>query len=506
MTASNTDLLKKYLSLFSTTLSTGIGTGTGDTITPASVSGLATDTAVTLTIDRVDSGGVATPTKMERIKGVISGGNLTSYVRGVDGTTEQAHSAGAVVEMVWNSDDWNNMVDWGLVSHNQDGSIGASKVVASNISASAVTAGKLAASSVVAGNLAASVMATAAEVATGTDDTKIVTPLAAAPYGYSSMARQAIINGNFDVWQRGTTFATCPGIAYYADRWVAYDGGGTSQTKISRQDGTGVYGSYYCARFGRVASSTDTNGCFLGQPLGSLDSIKFRNKKLTLSFWARKGANFSATSDLLVGKILSGTSTDGAITTVGTDIGSVNCTLTTTWTKFTATTSAVVADTVTQLAVRFSYTGTGTAGAADYFEITQVQLCAGDVALPFQPKSFEEELRACQRYYEKSFDYATAPADSAGVLGSLTVVNAATGNYNPVGQAQYKVSKRITVTPTLYNTGASHADKIRNVSASTNHPATITSAGQSGFFVNVNNSATTAAQILSTHWTAEAEL
>ena len=176
MTASNTDLLKKYLSLFSTTLSTGIGTGTGDTITPASVSGLATDTAVTLTIDRVDSGGVATPTKMERIKGVISGGNLTSYVRGVDGTTEQAHSAGAVVEMVWNADDWNNMVDWGLVSHNQDGSIGASKVVASNISASAVTAGKLAASSVVAGNLAASVMATSAEITTGTEDAKIVTP------------------------------------------------------------------------------------------------------------------------------------------------------------------------------------------------------------------------------------------------------------------------------------------------------------------------------------------
>jgi len=32
-------------------------------------------------------------------------------------------------------------------------------------------------------------------------------------------------------------------------------------------------------------------------------------------------------------------------------------------------------------------------------DIAQVQLCAGDIALPFQPKSFEAELRACQRYY-----------------------------------------------------------------------------------------------------------
>lgn len=140
MAAANTDKLKKYKSLFSTTLSTGIGTGTGDTITPASVSGLPTDTAITLTFDRVDSGGVATPTKLERIVGVISGGNFTSYVRGVDGTTEQAHTAGAVIEMIWNADDWNDAVDWGLVQHNQDGTHGAiTSTNASMVTASMVT-------------------------------------------------------------------------------------------------------------------------------------------------------------------------------------------------------------------------------------------------------------------------------------------------------------------------------------------------------------------------------
>lgn len=127
--ASINDKLRKYKSLFSTTLSTGIGTGTSDTITPATVTGLPTDTAITLTIDRVDSSGTATPSKLERIKGIISGGNLIDYVRGVDGTTEQSHTAGAVVEMVWNAADLNDIVDWGLVEHSQLGVHDKTKVV-----------------------------------------------------------------------------------------------------------------------------------------------------------------------------------------------------------------------------------------------------------------------------------------------------------------------------------------------------------------------------------------
>lgn len=137
MAAAITDLLKKYKSLFSTTLSVGIGTGTSDTITPASVSGLPTDTLITLTFDRVDSGGVATPTKLERIQGIISGGNFVSYTRGIDGTTEQAHAGGAVIEMIWNADDWNDLVTWGLVEHNQLG--GHTNITASNITASGVS-------------------------------------------------------------------------------------------------------------------------------------------------------------------------------------------------------------------------------------------------------------------------------------------------------------------------------------------------------------------------------
>ena len=153
---------RKGKSLFSTTLSAGISTGTGETITPNSVSGLPTDTPITLTIDRVDSSGNATPTKMERITGTILAGSLTSYTRGVEGT-EQAHASGAVVEYIWNAADLNDYSTGLTVEHNQTGTHKAALVT--------------------------TLKATAAEVAIGTDDTKIVTPLAAAPYGNSSMSR-----------------------------------------------------------------------------------------------------------------------------------------------------------------------------------------------------------------------------------------------------------------------------------------------------------------------------
>ena len=149
------NLLRKAKSLFSTTLNSGIGTGTSETITPNSVTGLPTDTEVTLTFDRVDANGDETPSKMERITGTISGGNLTSYTRGVDGSTEQAHAAGAVIEYIFCADDWNDHIDHHLVEHNDDGThstitsgIMTNASVASTISASTVTASNLTASAV----------------------------------------------------------------------------------------------------------------------------------------------------------------------------------------------------------------------------------------------------------------------------------------------------------------------------------------------------------------------
>jgi hypothetical protein len=51
------------------------------------------------------------------------------------------------------------------------------------------------------------------------------------------------------------------------------------------------------------------------------------------------------------------------------------------------------------VAVAFVYTPTGTAGAADYFEITGVQLEQNIQPTPFEQRPIGTELALCQRYY-----------------------------------------------------------------------------------------------------------
>lgn len=118
------DLFRKTKSLYASTTNT-FGTGTGVTITPNSVSGLPTDTEITLTFDRVDSTGKATPAAMERIIGTISGGNFVVRTspttgRGADGTSDAAHTS-PVVEYIPNAKDINDVVVGITTEHNQDG-------------------------------------------------------------------------------------------------------------------------------------------------------------------------------------------------------------------------------------------------------------------------------------------------------------------------------------------------------------------------------------------------
>lgn len=368
--------------------------------------------------------------------------------------------------------------------------------------------------------------ATGAEINTGTEDAKIVTPKAIADSylinGYNSLYRQALINGNFDVWQRGTSIVDFSSAKYTADRWTSYCN--NTATTISRQDGTGVPGSQYCIRMQRTAGNTTEQAWTLNQGLETTDSIKLRGRKLTLSFYARAGANYSSTGGTMLSTIYSGKGTDQSpwSFTTDTSIGGQPNTLTTTWTKYTLTTTNVVASDITQLRVAFSFTQRGTAGAADYVEIAQVQLCAGDVALPFMPKSFEEELRACQRYYEKSYPYATAPGTNYNISsGSTNIQGANAGGplyfqgqvaantYRKYARETFKVQKR-SATPTV-----AYYDMAGNLSK-------VTQSELNGLYVAHNISETyqgceandkvimvqTAANLIgfSAHWTADSEL
>ena len=142
--AANTDKLKKLSRRWVGQIgSGGVADAVVTTVPLSSTTNLATDTAVVATINRVDSAGGETPSSEETVIGVVSGSNLINCTRGVEGTA-QAHSAGAVVEILVTAKGWNDLIDMLLVAHNQDGthkSLG--NATASTITASDITATRL---------------------------------------------------------------------------------------------------------------------------------------------------------------------------------------------------------------------------------------------------------------------------------------------------------------------------------------------------------------------------
>jgi len=121
MAAQNTDKLRKVARKWVGQVGAGgVENGTITTVPLASTANLPTETAIMITIDRVDANGVLTPDKEEGIIGVVSGDNLISCLRGVEGTA-QAHSAGAVVEVLWTAKNVNDIVDAILAEHSQSG-------------------------------------------------------------------------------------------------------------------------------------------------------------------------------------------------------------------------------------------------------------------------------------------------------------------------------------------------------------------------------------------------
>lgn len=121
MAAANTDLFSKVSRKWVGQIGAGgVADASVTTIPLSSSTNLATDTGVIAVIDRVNANGVKTPTLEETIIGVVSGDNLVTSTRGVEGTA-QAHSAGAVVEILITAKGWNNVVDGVLVGHTQLG-------------------------------------------------------------------------------------------------------------------------------------------------------------------------------------------------------------------------------------------------------------------------------------------------------------------------------------------------------------------------------------------------
>ena len=264
--------------------------------------------------------------------------------------------------------------------------------------------------------------------AAATSGSVLVSNVAGTSFAYQPLqaaGKNAVINGGMDIWQRGTSIAIGGNNAAYAsDRWYIATFTNAAST-ISRQptsDTTNLPNIQYCARVQRNSGQTGT-GNIISQSIETINSIPFAGKQVTLSFYARAGANYSPTSNALTVVLYSGTGTDqninGGFTGQASPIATT-ATLTTTWQRFSFT--ATVATTATELAPYFSAGSIGTAGANDYFEITGVQLELGSTATTFSRAggSIGGELALCQRYYFRESGTTGQVTTGFGVAYSTT--------------------------------------------------------------------------------------
>ena len=297
--------------------------------------------------------------------------------------------------------------------------------------------------------LAATGASTVTNLAVGADGTTLVADSSTSTgLRYTAVTVQAnpVLNSAFQVWQRGTSIsAAATTFPYTADRWQLQVRANQASTvaRYATSDTTNLPNIQYGCRVQRNSGQTGTQTIYFANTFETINSIPFVGKTITFSFYARAGANYSATSNILISDIETGTGTDQNFSSFTGQVDTTqNNTLTTTWQRFTQT--YTVPTTVTQIAPQFWFNPTGTAGAADYFEITGVQLDIGSVALPFRTYAgtLQGEFAACQRYYQ----FIGGTASGFPIVGSYTTT--ATTNRYPI---RFPVEMRIT--PTITKNG-----------------------------------------------------
>lgn len=220
--------------------------------------------------------------------------------------------------------------------------------------------------------------------------------------------RNKLINGGFDIWQRGTS-QTSSGYGS-DDRWA---NGNAGSTKTHSQETftlgqTDVDGCprYYSRTVVTSAAGT-ANYVIKTQRIEGVRTLA--GKTVTLSFYAKADA-----SKNIAVEFLQEFGTGGTPSAAVTGIGSQKVALTSLWQRFSVTVSipsiggkTLGTDNNDYLGLLFWFDAgsdynarTGSLGQqSGTFDIAQVQIEEGSVATPFEQRPIGLELSLCQRYY-----------------------------------------------------------------------------------------------------------
>lgn len=238
-----------------------------------------------------------------------------------------------------------------------------------------------------------------------TEDRFLVTEAeAAAAYdavtSIASLSPNYIINGAFDIWQRGTSFSATSTSLYTADRWVMSNNGGTSSvTRQTFTPGTAPVAGYEGRYFLRHAVTTIGTISTLGTSHRIEDVRTLANQTATVSFWAKADA-----SRVMTVRFDQDFGTGGSPSSYVVGTGQ-NVTLTSSWVRYSLTFNigSISGKTIGTNDNSKTVLVTETAAATgSYVDIWGVQVEAGSVATAFRrnANSIQGELAACQRYYQ----------------------------------------------------------------------------------------------------------
>lgn len=268
-------------------------------------------------------------------------------------------------------------------------------------------------------------LATQTETDAGTDDARIVTPkkLYTTPGVYR---KNLIINGDMSVWQRGTTINPLGDAGFAADRWKAIQATDAVITATLSSDvPTLAQAGIVFRNSVKIDVTTADATIGAGQAAAFTHRVEgyniapYKGATMTLSFWVKS----TKTGTYNVVFLCAGAD---RVLPVEYTISQAN-----TWEKkvitFMIDNSAGTWDWTTGvgLQVRFvlaaadgykngtngvwGTTGLyGTASGVNFFDstsndlwLTGVQLEQGSGATPFEVRPYADELRLCQRYYER---------------------------------------------------------------------------------------------------------
>lgn len=300
----------------------------------------------------------------------------------------------------------------------------------------------------------------------------------------SDVGRNKVINGDFSVWQRGTSY-TLSAVNTYgaADRWVYWHNGSTVGTNtVSRQAftaGAAPVSGYEGTYFARITTTT------LGTSQTVIDFWQYiedvrtlAGQTATISFWAKSSGVFEVQGQLAQ---IFGSGGSGTVYLSG---GTTPTYTSTSWQRFTTTLvlpsisgKTIGTNSALHAVIRFVFP---TAGAT--FDIWGVQVEAGSVATRFEERPYAETLRQCQRYYQRytaeglfsRFGLLTARANNIGT-GSIPL---------PVGLRTIPSSvEHSTLLVETYSLGTSQSvtsiSLYTSTGSSTNPTIDVTTAGTS---------------------------